>query len=134
MPSAAEDVAFAPAWKQAAWLRARKISSVELTRLYLTRIEHLAPGLENFITVTDELALRQAAHADTDLKHGRVRSALHGVPYGLKDLFDVAQVRTTWGAEPYKERCACQRRYCRQARSGRRRAVGKNRARGISVR
>ena len=106
IPSAAADIVFAPAWKQAAWVQAKKISCVELTRLYLTRIERLAPGLENFITVTDELALQQAARADADLTRGRVRSALHGVPYGLKDLFDVAQVRTTWGAEPYNQRVA----------------------------
>jgi Asp-tRNA(Asn)/Glu-tRNA(Gln) amidotransferase A subunit family amidase len=106
VPSSPVDVALAPAWKQAAWLRAKKISSVELTRLYLDRIGRLAPELQNFITVTDDLALKQAASADADLARGRVRSGLHGVPYGIKDLFDVAHVRTTWGAEPYKDRVA----------------------------
>jgi Asp-tRNA(Asn)/Glu-tRNA(Gln) amidotransferase A subunit family amidase len=106
LPGSAAGIALAPAWKQAAWLRAGQISSVELTRLYLARIERIAPRLENFITVTDDLALAQAARADADLARGRVRSALHGVPYGLKDLFDVAGVRTTWGAEPYKDRIA----------------------------
>ena len=106
LPSSPTDVALAPAWKQAAWLRARKISSIELTHLYLDRIGRLSPQLQNFITVTDDLALEQAAGADADLARGRPRSGLHGVPYGLKDLFDVAHVRTTWGAEPYKERVA----------------------------
>ncbi|MDE2450573.1 MAG: amidase [Gammaproteobacteria bacterium] len=106
VPSSPADIALAPAWKQAAWLRARKISSVELTRLYLDRIGRLAPGLRNFITVTDDLALKQAASADAELAKGRIRSGLHGVPYGIKDLFDVAHVRTTWGAEPYKDRVA----------------------------
>lgn len=106
LPSSPVDVAMAPAWKQAAWLRAKKISSIELTRLYLDRIGRLAPELQNFITVTDDLALKQAARADAALATGCLRSGLHGVPYGLKDLFDVAQVRTTWGAEPYKERVA----------------------------
>jgi Asp-tRNA(Asn)/Glu-tRNA(Gln) amidotransferase A subunit family amidase len=105
-PASPVEIALAPAWKQAAWLRAKKISSVELTRLYLDRIGRLAPRLENFITVTDDLALKQAAAADADLAKGRIRSGLHGVPYGIKDLFDVAQVRTTWGAEPYKDRVA----------------------------
>jgi Asp-tRNA(Asn)/Glu-tRNA(Gln) amidotransferase A subunit family amidase len=105
-PGSAAEVALAPAWKQAAWLRARKISSAELTRLYLDRIGRLAPQLQNFITVTDDLARKQAAAADADLAKGHVRSGLHGVPYGIKDLFDVAQVRTTWGAEPYKDRVA----------------------------
>jgi Asp-tRNA(Asn)/Glu-tRNA(Gln) amidotransferase A subunit family amidase len=106
LPSSSVDVALAPAWKQAAWLHAKRISSIELTRLYLDRIGRLAPELQNFITVTDDLALKQAARADADLASGRLRSGLHGVPYGLKDLFDVEHVRTTWGAEPYKERVA----------------------------
>jgi Asp-tRNA(Asn)/Glu-tRNA(Gln) amidotransferase A subunit family amidase len=106
LPASPIDIALSPAWKQAAWLRARRISSVELTRLYLDRIGRLAPELENFVTVTDDLALKQAASADADLAKGRIRSALHGVPYGIKDLFDVAHVRTTWGAEPYKNRIA----------------------------
>jgi Asp-tRNA(Asn)/Glu-tRNA(Gln) amidotransferase A subunit family amidase len=106
LPTSPVDVALAPAWKQAAWLRTKRISSVELTRLYLDRIGRLAPELENFITVTDDLALEQAAKADADLAKGRTRSGLHGVPYGIKDLFDVANVRTTWGAEPYRDRIA----------------------------
>ena len=106
LPSSAVDIALAPAWKQAAWLRAKSISSTELTRIYLDRIARLAPELRNFITVTDALALEQAARADTDIAAGRIRSGLHGVPYALKDLFDVAHVRTTWGAEPFKERVA----------------------------
>jgi Asp-tRNA(Asn)/Glu-tRNA(Gln) amidotransferase A subunit family amidase len=105
-PAASVDLALAPAWRQAAWLRAKKISSVELTRLYLDRIGRLAPELHNFITVTDDLALKQAASADADIAKSRIRSGLHGVPYGIKDLFDVAHVRTTWGAEPYKNRVA----------------------------
>lgn len=106
LPTSPAELALAPAWKQAAWLRGKKISSVELTRLYLDRIGRLAPQLENFITVTDDLALKQAADADADLAQGRIRSGLHGVPYGIKDLFDVANVRTTWGAEPFKNRVA----------------------------
>jgi Asp-tRNA(Asn)/Glu-tRNA(Gln) amidotransferase A subunit family amidase len=106
LPTSPIEVALAPAWKQAGWLRAKAISSRELTRIYLARIAQLSPGLKNFITVTDDLALEQAARADADLGKGRIRSSLHGVPYCLKDLFDVAQVRTTWGAEPYKNRIA----------------------------
>jgi Asp-tRNA(Asn)/Glu-tRNA(Gln) amidotransferase A subunit family amidase len=68
----------------------------------------LAPKLENFITVTSDLALAQAKDADAGLARGRILSPLHGVPYGLKDLFDVAGVPTTWGAEPYAHRPAPQ--------------------------
>jgi Asp-tRNA(Asn)/Glu-tRNA(Gln) amidotransferase A subunit family amidase len=106
LPAAAADIALAPAWKLGQWLRARAISSTELTQLYLARIARFGPRLENYITVTPELALSQAAEADAELSRRRARSALHGVPYGLKDLFDVAGVRTTWGAEPYKDRIA----------------------------
>ncbi len=106
LPGSEHEVALAPAWRQAAWLRSKALSSVELTKLYLQRIERIGPKLENFITVTADLALEQAARADDDLAHGRVRSALHGVPYGLKDLFDVAGVRSTWGAEPFQNQVA----------------------------
>ncbi|MGB6488725.1 MAG: amidase [Steroidobacteraceae bacterium] len=106
LPTSPVGIALAPAWRQATWLREKKISSLELTHLYLDRIHRLAPELQNFITVTDDLALKQAASADADLATGRIRSGLHGVPYGIKDLFDVARVRTTWGAEPYKDRVA----------------------------
>jgi Asp-tRNA(Asn)/Glu-tRNA(Gln) amidotransferase A subunit family amidase len=101
LPSGAADIALAPAWKLAQWLRKKSISSVELTSLYLDRIVRLSPKLENFITVTGDLALAQAKAADAGLSRGRILSPLHGVPYGMKDLFDVAGVRTTWGAEPY---------------------------------
>ncbi len=104
LPAAPEEIALASAWKQAAWMRSKEISSTELTRLYLDRIARLGPQLENFITLTEELALLEAKQADWGLAHGRVLSPLHGVPYGLKDLFDVAGVPTTWGAEPYADR------------------------------
>ena len=104
LPSSAADIALAPAWKLGQWLRKKAISSTELTSLYLDRIARLAPKLENFITVTSDLALAQAKAADEGLAHGRILSPLHGVPYGLKDLFDVAGVPTTWGAEPYVNR------------------------------
>jgi len=106
LPSSAAGISLAPAWKLGQWLRRKSISSFELTSLYLDRIARLAPRLENFITVTGELALAQAKSADQNLARGHVLSALHGVPYGLKDLFDTAGVRTTWGAEPYANRPA----------------------------
>jgi Asp-tRNA(Asn)/Glu-tRNA(Gln) amidotransferase A subunit family amidase len=106
LPSTSADIALAPAWKLGQWLRSKAISSTELTGLYLYRNARLGPKLENFITVTGDLALAQAKEADAGLARGRVLSPLHGVPYGLKDLFDVAGVPTTWGAEPYVNRAA----------------------------
>jgi Asp-tRNA(Asn)/Glu-tRNA(Gln) amidotransferase A subunit family amidase len=108
LPSSAAEMALAPAWKLAQWMRKKAISSFELTSLYLDRIARLSAKLENFITVTSDLALAQAKEADAGLARGRILSPLHGVPYGLKDLFDVAGVPTTWGAEPYVNRPAPQ--------------------------
>lgn len=85
-----------------ALVRARAITSVELTRLYLARLKQYAPRLNFVITFTEDLALDQAARADAEIRRGRYRGALHGIPWGAKDLFAVKGVRTTWGAEPYQ--------------------------------
>lgn len=105
-PAGAEDTAFAPVSVLAHWIATKQVSARELARLYLDRIERYQPLLSNYITVTDELALRQAALADKETAAGRSRGPLHGIPYGLKDLVDVADVRTTWGATPYRDRIA----------------------------
>ncbi|MCC6341190.1 MAG: amidase [Bryobacterales bacterium] len=85
-----------------ALVRARAITSVELTRLYLARLKQYAPRLNFVITFTEDLALEQAARADAGIRRGRYRGALHGIPWGAKDLFAVKGIRTTWGAEPYQ--------------------------------
>lgn len=99
LPKDAEAIAFAPAWQHAGWMAAGLISSRQLTENYLERIARLNKTLLAFITVTPELARAQADQADRERKAGRVRSPLHGLPYGVKDLFDTAGIRTTWGAE-----------------------------------
>ncbi len=104
LPASEEDIAFAPVSRQAHWIRSKQISSRALTELYLGRIERYRPLLANFVTVTAELARRQADEADADIAAGRYRGPLHGIPYGLKDLVDTAGIRTTWGATPYKDR------------------------------
>ena len=76
-------------------IRDRKLSSLELTRACLERIERLNPKLNAFITVTDELALQQAARADQEITAGKWRGPLHGVPVAMKDLIDLAGVPTT---------------------------------------
>ncbi|MFQ5696206.1 MAG: amidase, partial [Terriglobia bacterium] len=98
-----EDLAFAPVTELAALMRTRAISSVELTRLYLDRIERYDPILRCIITRTEKLALQQAERADQELARGRYRGPLHGIPWGAKDLLAVPGYRTTWGATPYKE-------------------------------
>ena len=87
-------------------IRERKISSVELTRACLDRIEKLNPGLNAFITITSELALQQAREADAALAAGNWRGPLHGIPVALKDLINVAGVRTTAASNQLRDHVA----------------------------
>ena len=98
------DTPFLSALELGQRIRDRKISSVELTTLYLDRLEKHGPELGALVTLTRELALAQAAAADQDLHRGRVRSVLHGVPYGIKDLFSTANIPTSWGSPIYHTR------------------------------
>jgi Asp-tRNA(Asn)/Glu-tRNA(Gln) amidotransferase A subunit family amidase len=97
-----ESLAFAPVATLARLIRARKITSVELTRMYLDRLRKYGPRLNCVITLTDELALKQAGRADAELAAGRYRGPLHGIPWGAKDLLATRGIRTTWGAKPYE--------------------------------
>lgn len=99
-----EDIAYAPIWKQGAWLRAGALSSAQLTDIYLQRIEIHAPKLACFVTVLAEQARAEAYALDVELRSGRDRGPLHGIPYALKDLVDTAGIATTWGAAPYRNR------------------------------
>jgi Asp-tRNA(Asn)/Glu-tRNA(Gln) amidotransferase A subunit family amidase len=102
-PASAEDLAFATVSELASLLRRRKVSSVELTKLYLERLRRFDPMLECVVTYTEELALQQARQADREIAAGRWRGPLHGIPWGAKDLLAVPDYPTTWGAEPYKD-------------------------------
>ncbi|GIL39015.1 amidase [Roseiterribacter gracilis] len=108
LPADEESIAFASARTQAAWLQRGAITSAKLTELYLARIAKFAPSLDCFVTVTADVAREQAANADRERKAGKVRGPLHGLPYVLKDLADSANIRTTWGSTPYKDRVATQ--------------------------
>jgi len=103
-PTSAEDLAFASLKQMGHWMNTGQLTSMELTELYLKRIERLDGALQSFITVTPELARQQAAEADQERAAGRLRGPLHGIPYGLKDLADTAGVPTTWGGAPYRDR------------------------------
>jgi aspartyl-tRNA(Asn)/glutamyl-tRNA(Gln) amidotransferase subunit A len=87
-------------------IRDRKLSSVELTRSCLDRIERLNPALNAFISVTADLALKQARQADAELMTGNPCGPLHGIPIALKDLIDVEGVLTTAGSNQYRNRIA----------------------------
>lgn len=103
-PGSEEEVAYASAGQQGAWLRRRQITSADLTEIYLKRIGKFDPKLSSYVTVTPDLARAQAAKADKELAGGKDRGPLHGIPYAVKDLADTAGVLTTWGAEPFRER------------------------------
>jgi Asp-tRNA(Asn)/Glu-tRNA(Gln) amidotransferase A subunit family amidase len=106
IPDDAESIAFASVKHQTRWMTTGQISSRELTDIYLERIERYGKQLECFVTVTADLARAQADQADQERARGQVRGPLHGIPYGVKDLLDTAGIRTTWGAEPFKDRVA----------------------------
>ena len=100
--SSAADLAFRPAAELGALLRSRRITSTELTKMYLARLKQYSPKLNCVITLTEDLALAEAERADSELRRGHHRGPLHGVPYGAKDLFATKGIKTTWGAEPYQ--------------------------------
>ena len=85
-------------------IAARELTSVELTRAYLARIERLNPRVNAYITVTGEQALAQARALDAETAAGRSRGVLHGIPIALKDNIDTAGVRTTAASAVYAER------------------------------
>ena len=102
-PARLEDVAFWPLTQLGELVRTRQVSSVELTRMYLDRLARYGARLECVISVTDELAMRQARRADAELATGVYRGPLHGIPWGAKDLLAEDEYRTTWGAKPYQD-------------------------------
>ncbi len=104
LPSKDEDIAFAPVIQLARWIRSRQLTSRRLTEIYLDRIKRIDGKLLSWITVAEDLARRQADRADQQIKAGRYRGSLHGIPYGITDLFDTAGRATTWGAAPYRDR------------------------------
>ena len=98
-----EELAFWPATHLGQLIRTKKITSTDLTKMYLGRLKKHSPVLNCTITLTEDLAFEQAKAVDADLRRGRYRGPLHGLPYGAKDVFSVKGYKTTWGAEPYKD-------------------------------
>ena len=104
IPGSDGEIAFAPVWRQARWIESKKITSTRLTKIYLDRIARYDGKLRCVITATPELALKQAAAADSEIAAGHYRGPLHGIPWGGKDLLDTAGIATTYGAEPFRNR------------------------------
>jgi len=103
LPKDRNELAFYTVTQLASLIKNKKISSVELTTFFLNRLKKWGDTLECVITLTEDLAMQQAKAADAELKRGVYRGPLHGIPYGLKDLFAVKGYKTTWGTTPYKD-------------------------------
>jgi Asp-tRNA(Asn)/Glu-tRNA(Gln) amidotransferase A subunit family amidase len=103
MPANKNELAFYSIPQLASLIKSKKITSVELTVFFIERLKKWGDTLESVITLTEGLALQQAKQADDELKKGIYHGLLHGIPYGLKDLFAVKGYKTTWGSTPYKD-------------------------------
>ena len=102
-PASDDDLAFMSVTALAALMRTRRVTSLELTRLYLARLRRYDPMLRCVVTYTEELALKQAERADREIAAGQYRGPLHGIPWGAKDLIAWPGYPTTWGAPPFKD-------------------------------
>jgi Asp-tRNA(Asn)/Glu-tRNA(Gln) amidotransferase A subunit family amidase len=102
LPANDADLAFASVADLAHLVRTRQISSERLTRLYLDRLKKHGPALECVVTLTEDLAMEQARRADREIRAGKYRGPLHGIPYGAKDLLATRGIATTWGSAIYR--------------------------------
>ncbi len=102
-PSSEEDIAFLTLGELGYLIKTKQLSPIELTEIYLKRLKEFGPKLFCVITLTEDLAREQAKRAHEEIQKGKYRGPLHGIPYGIKDLFAVKDYVTTWGAEPFRE-------------------------------
>jgi Asp-tRNA(Asn)/Glu-tRNA(Gln) amidotransferase A subunit family amidase len=102
LPKNINELAFYSIPQLASLIKHKKISSQQLTRFYLNRLKKYGPILHCVIELTEEIAMKQAKLADEEMAKGIYRGPLHGIPYGIKDLFAVKGTHTTWGTPPYK--------------------------------
>jgi Asp-tRNA(Asn)/Glu-tRNA(Gln) amidotransferase A subunit family amidase len=103
LPANRNDLAFYSIPQLASLIKNKKISSLELTKFFIMRLKKWGDTLQSVITLTEDLALHQARQADAEIQNGKYRGPLHGIPYGIKDLFAVKGYKTTWGTTPYKD-------------------------------
>jgi Asp-tRNA(Asn)/Glu-tRNA(Gln) amidotransferase A subunit family amidase len=102
LPENKNELAFYSLAQLASLIKNKKISAVELTKFFIERLKKFGDTLQCVISLTENIALQQAAQTDKEIEAGKYRGPLHGIPYGLKDLFAVKGTKTTWGAAPYK--------------------------------
>src|SRR5512138_1882335 len=103
VPANLQELAFLPVTELSDLVRRRKVTSLQLTQMYLSRLKKYDPVLKCVITLTEDRALNQARAADAEIARGKYRGPLHGIPWGAKDLLAVRGYKTTWGAGPYKD-------------------------------
>ncbi|HEY4138168.1 MAG TPA: amidase, partial [Casimicrobiaceae bacterium] len=104
VPTSDDDIVFLPAHRLSALIKEKRITSTKLTQIYLTRLKKLNPTLLCAVTIMEQQGLAEAARADEEIKAGKYRGPLHGLPYGVKDLFSTKGVPTTWGAADFENR------------------------------
>ncbi|HEX3880840.1 MAG TPA: amidase [Bryobacteraceae bacterium] len=102
-PANLEDLAFASVVDLGQLLKTRKITSVELTEMYLGRLHKYNGKLNCVVTFCDEVAMTQAKQADAEIAAGKYRGPLHGIPWGAKDIIAMKGYKTTWGSNAYKD-------------------------------
>ncbi|QHL88652.1 amidase [Nibribacter ruber] len=103
VPANKEELAFYSVRELADLLKNKKITSLELTQFFLDRLKRYNPQLHCVTSFTEELALQQARQADSEIKAGKYKGLLHGIPFGVKDLLSTKGYKTTWGSVPYKD-------------------------------
>ena len=103
VPTSEEEIAYLPTHRQAALLQSRKITSVQLTDIYLNRLKRLDPTLLCAVSILEGQAREAAQQADAEIRAGRYKGPLHGIPYGIKDLFAVRGTKTTWGSKAHQD-------------------------------
>ena len=102
LPTNKNDLAFYTLEQLASLIKNKKISSLALTQFFIDRIKKWGDTLQCVISIQEDIAYAEAKKADAELAEGKYRGLLHGIPYGLKDLFAVKGTKTTWGAAPYQ--------------------------------
>src|SRR5687767_1021908 len=102
-PANLEDVAFWPVRHLAELIRTKRVTSLELTEMYLARLHRYNAKLNNVVTFLDDLARAQAKQADAEIAAGKYKGPLHGIPWGAKDIITVKGYKTTWGTTPLKD-------------------------------
>jgi len=100
---AEDELAFLPVTELSELVRRKRVTSVQLTQMYLGRLKKYDPVLKCVISLTEDRALKQAYAADGEIRAGKYRGPLHGIPWGAKDLLAVRGYKTTWGAGPFKD-------------------------------